>query len=84
MVDRNDFMEALIVGFGGLTLGSLSMFIPTDKKDKYLIPFVGIFMTGFLFHLLWKQFNEKIFRVNHLSTKNPWPYVIPSCSFCPV
>ena len=36
MVDRNDLMEAVIIGFGGLTLGSLAMFIPTDKKDKYL------------------------------------------------
>jgi hypothetical protein len=61
MVNRNDFMEALIVGFGGLTLGSLFMFIPTDNKDKYLLPFVGIFMTGFLLHLLKKQFTGKIF-----------------------
>ena len=61
MVDRNDLMEAVIIGFWGLTLGSLAMFIPTDKKDKYLVPFVGIFMTGFVGHLLWKQFGMDSF-----------------------
>jgi hypothetical protein len=60
MVDRNDLLEALIVGFGGLTLGSLAMLLPTDKKDKYLVPFVGIFMTGFTFHLIWQKLDEHV------------------------
>ena len=61
MVEHQDFAEALVVGFGGLTLGSLAMLIPTEKKDKYLVPFVGIFATGFIFHLLYKQIHQKIF-----------------------
>lgn len=32
MVERQDLAEALVVGFGGLTLGSLAMLIPTEKK----------------------------------------------------
>tara|TARA_B100000029_G_C16939496_1_gene728212 strand:+ start:23 stop:370 length:348 start_codon:yes stop_codon:yes gene_type:complete len=61
MVDRSDILEALVVGFGGLILGSLAMFIPTDKKDKYLVPFIGIFFTGFTFHLVWEQIHKKVF-----------------------
>ena len=61
MVEKRDFAEALLVGFGGLTLGSLAMLLPTDKKDKYLVPFVGIFATGFVFHLIYKQIETKIF-----------------------
>ena len=61
MVEHRDFLEALVVGFGGLTLGSLAMLVPTEKKDKYLVPFVGIFITGFTFHLFFKQIQEKIF-----------------------
>ena len=53
MVERQDLAEALVVGFGGLTLGSLAMLIPTEKKDKYLVPFIGLFATGFLFHLFY-------------------------------
>ncbi len=61
MVERQDVLEALVVGFGGLTLGSLAMLIPTDKKDRYLVPFVGLFLTGFTFHLLFEQIHERIF-----------------------
>jgi hypothetical protein len=35
--------------------------VPTEKKDKYLVPFVGIFLTGFTFHLIWTQLQEKVF-----------------------
>ena len=61
MVERQDLAEALVVGFGGLTLGSLAMLIPTETKDKYLVPFIGLFATGLLFHLFYKQIHEKIF-----------------------
>jgi len=61
MVERQDVLEALVVGFGGLTLGSLAMLIPTDKQDRYLVPFVGLFLTGFTFHLLFEQIHERIF-----------------------
>tara|TARA_R110001592_G_scaffold64268_3_gene197587 strand:+ start:591 stop:944 length:354 start_codon:yes stop_codon:yes gene_type:complete len=61
MLKKVDYLEALLVGFGGLTLGSLSMLVPVEKKDKYLVPFVGIFVTGFVFSLIYKQIETKIF-----------------------
>lgn len=66
-MDQETWLEALIVGSGGLALGSLMMLVPTTKFDRRLWPLVGIFITGFSFHVFWKEWLQKKFSAELVS-----------------